>query len=135
MENRRATEVGERRFLVRYPSRCQAIVERDTDAMRIGIEARIADVTATGIGLSMREPLQVDETVKLQLRNEIQRFSREVRGTVRHVTLLPNPDPDSEAPGEYRVGIELITRLTPLEVSLLRMGIGSQSDGDRPRWI
>lgn len=117
----------ERRFMIRYPSRSGAVVVRDTDKMRSGIEATLHDLSTAGLGILITTSLETNEQVKVRLENTIQRFEKEVRGAVRHCT--PNVD------GRYYVGIELFTRLTPLEVSLLKMGVDDDSKRDGPQWI
>ena len=117
----------ERRFLVRYPSNAGAVVIRDSDFMRSGIDGRVRNVSLGGLGLDLPEPLQLNEQVKIQLRNDVQRFQKEVRGVVRHVTYLQE--------GVVRVGIELLLRLTPLEVGLLRMGIKADGERSTTQWV
>jgi hypothetical protein len=116
----------ERRFMLRYPSQSGAVVIRETDMMRTGIEARLKDVTSAGVGVIVQTPLAVNEPVRLVLRNEVQKIEKETRGIVRHVTPVGE---DS-----YHVGIELAIRLTPLEASLLKMGLSSDSKGDDATW-
>ena len=117
----------ERRILVRYPCSAGAIIIRETDFMRLGIDARVRNVSLGGLGIDAEEPLELNEQVKIQLRNDIQRFEKEVRGIVRHVTYLEE--------GVIRIGIELLLRLTPLEVSMLRMGIKSEDGKETTRWV
>ena len=117
----------ERRILVRYPSSAGAVIIRETDFMRLGIDARVRNVSLGGLGIDAEEPLELNEQVKIQLRNDVQRFEKEVRGIVRHVTWLEN--------GVIRIGIELLLRLTPLEVSMLRMGIKSEDSEQATRWV
>lgn len=116
----------DRRGNTRYRARAKATIYRDTDAMRTGSPADTHDISVGGLGLLMKEsPPDLDEVIKIRLVNEIQRFDREVRGYVRHVT---KTDDDF-----YRIGVELLTRLTPLEVSLLRLtcdtGLGNNDSG------
>ena len=117
----------ERRVLVRYPCSAGALIIRESDFMRLGIDARVRNVSLGGLGLEAEEPLELNEQVKIQLRNDVQRFEKEVRGIVRHVTWLEN--------GVIRIGIELLLRLTPLEVSMLRMGIKSEDGKDTTQWV
>jgi hypothetical protein len=117
---------GERRLLPRYPSSAHALVIRDTDQMRTGIQARIKDISVGGVGIFLPETLAVGEHVKLRLKNPIQHVDKEVRGTVRHVRLHKD--------GLYHIGIALFTRLTPLEVVLLRQGLDKPAD-DGPRLV
>ena len=102
-------ESPEDRFTRRYTSRASAVVVRESDQMRTGIPATLHNVSTGGLGLTIETELQLGEQIKVRLSNEIQRFKKEVRGTVRRVT------PTDEA--AFFCGIELFTRLTPLEVS------------------
>jgi len=95
--------------------------------MRFGIKGELRDISATGLGLLMKSPLEPNEQIKIQLTNVIQRVEKEVRGAVRHSTLQED--------GTYRVGIELSSRLTPLEVSLLTMGIPTDPQDDQKSWV
>ena len=95
--------------------------------MRLGTDARVRNVSLGGLGLDSEEPLELNEQVKIQLRNDIQRFQKEVRGVVRHVTYMED--------GVVRIGIELMLRLTPLEVGLLRMGIKPEGDQPASQWV
>ncbi len=104
----------DRRFMVRYPSKAGATIIRESDMMRAGIPAELVDVTVAGLGIRCPEELPADEAVQIKLFNQIQRFEKDTRGIIKHCT--PHGD-------EFRIGVELILRLTPLEVSLLRMGI------------
>ena len=122
-----AAAAPQRRFMLRYPSSSGALVIRETDHMRTGIEAALKNVSLTGLGLMMQEPLSLNEQIKVRVRNEIQRVQKEVRGIVRHVT--PRDDV-----GWY-IGVELYSRLTPLEVGLLRMGLRRDLDSDSPLWM
>ena len=112
--------------MVRYPAKASTTVIRETDAMRAGLDAVLKDVSPTGIGVVLPIALAVNESVKIRLVNQIQRFERETRGTVRHVTQCDD--------GAYHIGIELSLRLTPLDVSLLRMGIPRETKAEGPQW-
>lgn len=113
--------------MVRYPAKSSTLVICESDMMRSGIEARLRNVSATGLGLVTASPLTPDESVKVILSNDIQRVRKETRGTVRHVTARDD--------GAFQIGIELMARLTPLEVSLLRMGIPRPDDQQTPKWV
>jgi hypothetical protein len=117
----------ERRFMIRYPSNANVTFLRESDKMRNGVDAKLENVSTTGIGIRAPIPLEINEQVKLRLRNEVQRFEKDARGTVRHCTAASEQ--------EYLVGIELIVRLTPLEVSFLKMGISIHPPGDEPTLI
>jgi hypothetical protein len=95
--------------------------------MRQGTEASLSDVSPASLGIRMKTALEVNEQIKIQLRNDIQRFDKEVRGRVKHVMLADD--------GEYHVGIELYQRLTPLEVALLKMGIRDGPQANELIWL
>jgi hypothetical protein len=60
------------------------------------------------------------------LHHVVQRFEKEVRGLVRQLEPI---DAETE-----RITVELFTRLTPVDVGVLKMGI--DVDGNAaPRWI
>jgi len=125
--NEKGSEEPERRFMIRYPSNSDVTLLRDSDKMRTGVDAKLENVSVTGIGILTPISLEINEHLKLRLRNEIQRFDKVVRGTVRHCTVVGEK--------EYLVGIELIVRLTPLEVSFLKMGQSGALPGDEPTLI
>ena len=58
------------------------------------------------------EALKVGEQIKVRLRNDVQRFATELRGAVRQ------QEPTEDA--KFLVGIELFSRLMPLDVMMLR---------------
>lgn len=89
-----------------------ATVIRDTDMMQTGIQARLLDVSTRGVRLLMAAPLDLNEQVRLVVRNEIQRLEKTTRGTVRRVAKTDD--------GGHVVDFELMLRLAPLEVLLLR---------------
>jgi hypothetical protein len=127
-ESKPSKHFPERRLMIRYASNAGAEVVRDSDRMRCGIEGRLRDVSIGGLGIHMQSRLEVGEFIKAVLRNDIQRVEKEARGVVRHTT--PRED------GTYYVGVELLNRLTPLEVSLLRMGIRSEDAAEEaPKWV
>jgi hypothetical protein len=113
----------DRRRQERHRASAVARVLRDSDAMRVGVEAELHDVSTEGIGIVIAEPPELRETVGVRLMNYIQKVDVNTRGVVRHVT--------AREQGGYYVGIELLVRLPPLSVSLLRMGIRDVAD-DRP---
>lgn len=123
------TSHPERRYMIRYPAKASTLIIREDDAMRIGIGGELKNISYGGLGILTSEPLEPGEQVKIELVNEIQRFRKLTRGTVRHATLL--------GPEVYLVGIELTLRLAPLEIMLLRMGIKSETNAaaDKSNWI
>jgi hypothetical protein len=118
----------DRRTAPRFCARAVAMIYRDDDAMRKGIPVKLHDISAAGLGLTLPDvSLDLLEQVKIRLQNDVQRFDREVRGIVRHISALPD--------GQYRVGIELTSRLTPLEVSLLTIRpLTGENDGNST-WV
>ena len=117
----------DRRSVPRRRGSASALIFRESDTMRFGIKGELRDISATGLGLLMKSPLEPNEQIKIQLTNVIQRVEKEVRGAVRHSTLQED--------GTYRVGIELSSRLTPLEVSLLTMGIPTDPQDGQKSWV
>lgn len=115
-----ATPAGsgsDRRAMPRFGSRSTARVLRDTDAMRLGVPGKLVNLSPAGLGLTLSVPLAVGEHVKVELANDLQRFKKEVRGVVRHC---------SEArSGGYRIGMELFTRMSPRDLSMLRLPFDS----------
>lgn len=118
---------AERRVTPRRSGSASALIIRESDTMRFGIKGELKDISATGLGLIMETALNPQEQIKIQLTNVIQRVEKEVRGAVRHSTLQED--------GTYRVGIELSSRLTPLEVSLLAMGVPTDSQDGEKTWV
>ena len=118
------SKTDERRSTPRFFARAKAIVFRDNDAMGDGLPASLYDLSIFGLSLTIDDDfLGMLETIKIRLCNDVQKFDREVRGVVRHITPLDD--------GRFRVGIELLTRLTPLEVSMLKMTpLTGDSDSD-----
>ncbi len=95
--------------------------------MRTGTDAAVLDISMSSLLLSTRGPFTVDEQIKIRLRNVVQRFEKEARGVVRKV--------DANADGSTTLTLELLTRLSALEVSLLKMGIATGQAGSGSRWV
>ena len=106
----------------------RALVIRETDAMRDGIRGLLREVSMARLVVGLPQALPAGEQINLRLRNLVQRFRKEARGIVRLA------EPDKERADEYLIEVELFTRLTPLEVSLLRMGIRDNTQRE-PRWM
>jgi len=71
-------------------------------------------------------PLNLGERVKITLRNDIQRFKKELRGQVRWIEPVGN---------KFRVGMSLATRLMPLDLMMLRRA-GATDQGVNGRvWV
>jgi len=95
--------------------------------MRTGIEAVVLDVSTGFLSLWTSSQFTLEEQIKIRLRNVVQRFEKEARGLVKKID--PNGD------GSTIVGVELLTRLSPLEVSMLKMGIASPDAGSGSKWV
>jgi hypothetical protein len=104
-----------------------AMIVRESDKMRTGTDAAVLDISMSSLLLSTRGPFTVDEQIKIRLRNVVQRFEKEARGVVRKV--------DANADGSTTLTLELLTRLSALEVSLVKMGIATGQDGSGSRWV
>lgn len=109
------------------PGPVSALIIRDSDKMRTGIQATLASVAVAAIELRTPTQLDMDEQIKIQLENIVQRFKREVRGAVRSVS--------ANQSGEFEYRVELFTRLTPLDVSLLKMGLRTDSEPGGTKWV
>lgn len=118
------TTSGGRRELPAGPA--NASIVRDNDAMRTGAAAHLVNVDTGELVLALPEALPLREQIKIRVRNDVQRFEKELRGVVGNC---------SGGAGAYYVTIELYTRLTPLDVSLLRQGINSAAPSSRPKWL
>ncbi len=109
-------------------SRTVARVFRDTDAMRLGVDARVFAVSAASVGIRMTTPLDAGENVKIELCNNLQRIDKEVRGIVKSIRPLSN--------GAFDIRIDLQLRLTPLEVSQLKsLYVDVDEEENKPRWL
>lgn len=126
-EHDQSEKPDERRVMTRYTGNAVALVVRNDDVMRTGISGTLYDVSATGIGLVLEAELNVNEQVRITLSNPVQRVQKETRGVVRHITQRQD--------GTWRIGIELATRLTPLDVNLLKMGIEPSTREGTSKWV
>ena len=116
----------DRRAFQRHTGKAAAILYRESDVMRTGIDGSLLDISADGIGIIVNTFPEKAEQIKVLLLNEIQRVKREVRGVVRHST--------RRSDGKYHVGVALSVRLTPLEVSQLKMSV-PDSDSGAETWV
>lgn len=104
-----------------------AKIMRENDLMRLTIDARVLDISAAFVSLRAANGFHVSDQVKIQLQNIVQRIEKEVRGRVR----LIEPCND----GTADLSVDLFTRLTPLEVSMLKMGILPPDADAAPKWV
>jgi hypothetical protein len=103
-----------------------ARVIREMDMMRAGIDAVLREVSAGQLVLEGPPGLKLQDQIKIKLQHVVQRLEKEVRGLVRRIEPI---DAQSE-----RITVELFTRLTPVEVGVLKMGI-DVADNAGPRWV
>ena len=111
----------ERRKHARHPSNAIVEIIRQDDSRRISLPVEVVDVSAAGIGLVTVEPFAPDDRVKVRIRNDVRKFCTEAHGLIRWAQLTPE--------GEYRIGIELNTRFSALDMQLLKqLGGGGPQD-------
>jgi len=104
-----------------------AVVIREADRMRTGIEAAVLDVETGMLTLLTYGQFTVDEQIKIRLKNVVQRFEKLTRGLVRKAT--------AGETGVTTLNVELLSRLSALEVSLVKMGIASSEEGSTSKWV
>ena len=94
--------------------------------MRAGYDAVLRGVSASQLILEGPPGLNLQDQIKIRLHHVVQRFDKEVRGLVRQIEPIG---------GQLeRITVELFTRLTPIEVSVLKMGIDASSGHAEKRW-
>ncbi|HXY33202.1 MAG TPA: hypothetical protein VEI07_03180 [Planctomycetaceae bacterium] len=103
-----------------------ARIIRETDMMRAGHDAVLRGVSASELVLEGPPGLNLQDQIKIKLHHVVQRFDKEVRGLVRRIEPI---DAQFE-----RITVELFTRLTPIEVSVLKMGIDVSSGNTERKW-
>jgi hypothetical protein len=103
-----------------------ARIIREMDMMRAGYDAVLRGISTSQLILEGPPGLNPQDQIKIQLHHVVQRFDKEVRGLVRTVEPI---DAQLE-----RITVELFTRLTPIEVSVLKMGIDASSGKTEKRW-
>ena len=117
----------ERRRYARYPARGAVTLFRNSDKMRLGLATELWDAAVEGISIISPTALPVGEMLQMTLRNDLQRFAKNLRGQVRWCE--PRTD------GKFRIGIELLLRLSGGEIALVkRVGVGSETSGS-PFWM
>ena len=122
----RAAIVGERRKHQRHPANAIARVIRESDTRRTNLPVELLDISMTGLGIVSPEPFSADERVKIRLRNDIRRFSKEVHGIVRWT--------QRTGASKFRVGIELNSQFSSLDMQLLKQ-VGSSGESGHKVWI
>ena len=94
--------------------RANTLIFRETDAMRQGVQATLIELQADRVVVDTEDEFDGNESVKLELTNQMQRFQTKVRGQVDSV--------DKQRNG-FRIAFSLMSRLNPHEVLTLRMQI------------
>lgn len=113
--------------LPRSLARSEATIILENDPMRWGKPAKIYDLSTGRIGLQSEFEPELNEMLKVRLKNDIQKIERQVRGIVREVTPVDD--------GLFRIQIELFARLTPLDVLLLKAPYPDDALDDGTLWI
>lgn len=103
------------------PTESQGHFVRETDAMRTERPFRLLGVTVDSVRFVTAHPLESGERIDLVLANPLQRVQVKTRGEVTRVARQPD--------GGIVADAALRVRLTPLMVSLLKMGIARAADG------
>jgi hypothetical protein len=118
--------VGERRKYQRHFGNAVVRIFRENDPRRIAVPVRLVDLSIAGLGILSPESFATDERLKIQLRNDVRRFSKEVHGGVRWCQKTDE--------GQFRVGIALSLRFTSLDLQLLKQ-VGLTGDSGQKVWM
>ena len=120
-------EVRDRRMYERHLGRASVTIYRDREMLRVGFPATLDNISVTGVQIATSVALDEGEQIKLRLRNDVQRFQQEYRGVV--CWRLETPDQT------YRIGIQLLTRITSLDLMTFKR-VGVQDTADRGKvWM
>ncbi|HEV8067195.1 MAG TPA: hypothetical protein VGP76_05640 [Planctomycetaceae bacterium] len=107
-------------------ARTTARVIREMDMMRAGYDAVLRGVDTSQLVLEGPPGLNPQDQIKIKLHHVVQRFDKEVRGLVRTIEPI-----DAQL---QRITVELFTRLTPIELSVLKMGVDASSGNTEKKW-
>jgi len=107
-------------------ARTTARIIREMDMMRAGYDAVLRGVDTSQLVLEGPPGLNPQDQIKIKLHHVVQRFDKEVRGLVRTIEPI-----DAQL---QRITVELFTRLTPIELSVLKMGVDASSGTTEKRW-
>jgi hypothetical protein len=124
IENNRPPVAGglENRKHPRKPGKAVIEVTRERDHRRILLPVHLVDISVNGVGLIVGEMFTVGEGVKILLRNDARRYSKQVPGTVR----WSKPTAD----GKFQVGIGLNVWFTPRDMQLMTQSGFSGAAGE-----
>lgn len=120
---------GERRKTQRHLGRAVVRVFRDGDIMRRGLVVELEDICALGLGVLSTVKFHDAEQVKITVKNEVQRFTKDLRGIVRWQAEA------TDGLERRRVGLELLSRLTPQDLMSLKQAGVSDAAFAGKRWI
>jgi hypothetical protein len=116
----------ERRQNQRYLGPAIVEIIRESDSRRIYLPVDLADFSIAGIGLLCLESFAPGDRVKIRLRNVVRRVLKDMRGVVRWSQLTGD--------GMYRVGIELTSRFSALDMQLLKQ-LGQKGEQEQKVWV
>jgi hypothetical protein len=116
----------ERRQNQRYLGTAIVEIIRESDSRRIYLPVDLVDFSIAGIGLLSLESFAPEDRVKIRLRNVVRRVLKDVRGMVRWVQL--------DGDGLHRVGIELTSRFSTLDMQLLKQ-LGQKQEQGQKVWF
>ncbi len=116
----------ERRQNQRYLGTAIVEIIRESDSRRIYLPVDLVDFSIAGIGLLSLESFAPADRVKIRLRNVVRRVLKDVRGVVRWVQLGGD--------GLQRVGIELTSRFSTLDMQLLKQ-LGQKENQGQKVWF
>src|SRR5262245_12113877 len=116
-----AVVAEDRRKFPRHPGKATAELVREADALRQPLRVELLVISLSGVGLTASEAHKVGDHVRVRLRNDVQRFYKEVRGVIRWVQPI--------AVGRFRIGVELAARFTAIDMQILKRAGVQMTDG------
>jgi hypothetical protein len=99
---------GDQRRWVRFPGRARASYKRVTGTDESTDSAKVLDLSASGIGLLVNQPIEAGTLLSLELQGEAKESARVILGCVVRV--------DIPAPGEWVLGCNFIRELSDQEM-------------------
>ncbi len=120
-------QTDDRRTHRRKAGKAVVHIARERDPARQRFPASLLNISIGGIGLVTSVRIEPNEQVRVSLKNEIQRISKEVRGTVRWMS------PAGE--NEFRLGIELSPRMSPNDLMSLTRVVANFGTGTEKVWM
>ena len=125
IENDRQSGTGgrENRGHLRKSGKAAVEVTRERDRRRILLTDHLVDISVNGIGLIAADDFVVGDGVKILLRNDARRYSKQVYGVVRW--LKPTPS------GDFQVGILLHVWFTPHDMQVITQSGFNSASGQK----